>query len=232
VRDGCTLERSVAPRTRPAKLPGPSRGLSIGLMGGSFDPPHSGHRHVAQAALTALDLDWVWVIPARGNPLKRTQTSFEQRLQGARAALAGPRIRISAIEHDLGLTYTIDLIRALKRRAPAARFVWIMGADNLPQMTRWKAWERVAAEIPIAVVSRPGANPRAGLSPFARRFASARRAPSAGRALVLLKPPAWIYLTAPFDPASSTALRAGLAVSASPPSSVGQPLAAAAGPAG
>lgn len=190
------------------QLPGPTSGLAIGVIGGSFDPAHSGHAHVIETARKALGLDWVWVIPARGNPLKRTQTPFAERLAGARTTLAGPRTRISTLEHDAGLTYTIDLIHYLRRRAPDARFVWIMGGDNLAQFSRWKAWDSVAREIPIAVVSRPGAFPRAGLSAFARRFANARLPAVGARSLPTRTAPAWVYLTAPFDPQSSTALRA------------------------
>lgn len=188
-------------------LPGPTHGLAIGVMGGSFDPAHSGHAHVIETARKALGLDWVWVIPARSNPLKRTQTPFAERLSGAGKILAAPRTRISTLEHDADLTYTIDLIRYLRRRAPGARFVWIMGGDNLAQFNRWKAWDHIACEIPIAVVSRPGAFPKAGLSAFARRFADARLPATAARSLPGRTAPAWVYLAASFDPQSSTALR-------------------------
>jgi nicotinate-nucleotide adenylyltransferase len=188
-------------------LPGPTRNLAIGLMGGSFDPPHSGHAHVIDTARKALGLDWVWVIPARGNPLKRTQTPFAQRHAAARDLLTAARTRVSTLEHDAGLTYTIDLIRFLKRRAPGARFVWIMGGDNLSQFHRWKAWDAIASEIPIAVVSRPGAFPKAGLSPFARCFAEARLPATAAATLASRPAPAWTYIAAPFNPQSSTALR-------------------------
>ncbi len=194
--------------TAHIRLPGPTSGLTIGVMGGSFDPPHSGHAHVIETARKALGLDWVWVIPARGNPLKTTQTPFAKRYAAARALFTAPRTRVSTLEHDAGLTYTIDLIRHLRRRAPDAHFVWIMGGDNLAQFHRWKAWGTIAREIPIAVISRPRASPKAGLSPFARRFADARLPAASARFLARSPSPAWIYLTAPFDPQSSTALRA------------------------
>lgn len=203
-RHACAVIRANPP-SRSVRLPGPYRGLRIGVMGGSFDPPHSGHAHVIETGRKALGLDWVWVIPAAGNPLKRTQTAFAKRLDAARGRLSGPRTRVSALENDLGLTYTIDLLRALKRRAPDARFVWIMGGDNLNDFHRWRSWEAVARLVPIAVVSRPGASPKAGLSRFARRFAQQRVAnPSA---LARRDAPAWTVIAAPYDPASSTALR-------------------------
>lgn len=188
-------------------LPGPAAGLSIGLMGGSFDPAHSGHAHVLDVAMRRLKLDFVWVIPAAGNPLKRTQTPFEDRYRSASKLLARPNVRVSAIERDLGLRYTIDLVRVLKRLAPGARFVWIMGGDNLRDIHHWRRWQEIARHIPIAAVSRPGASPRAGLSRFARQFADARVAADDAGALSARAAPAWTYITAPFDPNSSTAIR-------------------------
>jgi nicotinate-nucleotide adenylyltransferase len=114
-------------------------------------------------------------------------------------------VKITSIERDLDVRYTIDLIRKLKRLAPQARFVWIVGGDNLRDFHRWKEWQAIARLVPIAVVSRPGANPRAGLSRFARQFAEARVAPAG---LARRRAPAWTYIPAPLDPASSTALRA------------------------
>lgn len=187
-----------------ARLPGPTHGLAIGLMGGSFDPPHSGHAHVIATAQRALGLDQVWVVVAAGNPLKKTQTPFHTRLKNAAKRLGGAHVRVSSIEHDLDVRYTIHLLRKLKRLAPQARFVWIMGGDALNDFHRWKDWQAIARLVPIAVISRPGASPRAGLSRFARQFTDARVAPSA---LASRRAPAWTYIPAPLDPASSTELR-------------------------
>ena len=116
----------------------------------------------------AADLDRVWVFVAAGNPLKRTQTAFVDRLAGAHNRLSGPRTIVTGLESQLGLRYTIDLLRRLKRSAPQARFVWIMGADNLRDFHKWKSWQQIAKLAPILVIARPGANPKAGLSRFAR----------------------------------------------------------------
>jgi nicotinate-nucleotide adenylyltransferase len=191
----------------PPHLPGPSAGLRIGLMGGSFDPPHTGHIHLIKVAQQRLGLDWVWVFPARGNPLKHTATAFADRLAAARRILAGPRVRVSALEAQLGLTYTIDLVRTLRRLAPAAHFVWIMGGDNLGQFHRWRDWREIAARIPIAVVSRPTEGPTPRLSRFAQQFAGDRLPAEEALALADRPAPAWVYLPAPLDPASSTELR-------------------------
>lgn len=186
-------------------------------MGGSFDPPHSGHAHVIATAKRAVGLDRVWVLVSPGNPLKRTQTALVDRLAAARRRLGGPGVVVTDIEARLGTRYTIDLIRALKRRAPKARFVWIVGGDNLRDFHRWKEWQAIVRLAPIVVIARPGANPRAGLSRFARQFGARRLSPAAGRTLPRHAPPAWIYVTAPFDPMSSTELRAKMALNATPP---------------
>ncbi len=203
------LARSRSHRPLAAlRLPGPTAGLAIGVMGGSFDPAHHGHVHVRDVAMRRLGLDWMWVAPARGNPLKHTATPFPDRLAAARNVLGGPRTRVTDIERELELSYTIDLLRALKRRAPAARFVWVMGADNLASFHLWKRWRDIARLAPIAVVSRPGAFPKAGLSRFALQFGAQRLPTSAATSLAHRRPPAWVLLPARFDAASSTALRA------------------------
>ena len=200
------------PHRLPARphLPSTTDGLTIGLMGGSFDPPHSGHAHVIATVQRALNLDRVWVLVSPGNPLKKTQTALTDRLGAARRRLGGPRVKVSAIESQLGTRYTIHLLRRLKRLAPHARFVWIMGGDNLRDFHRWKDWRQIAALVPVVVVSRPGAMPKAGLSRFAQQFAQHRLPPAAAATLARHTPPVWIYLTAPLDPVSSTELRAEL----------------------
>lgn len=188
-------------------LPGPANGLAIGLLGGSFNPAHDGHLHVAETALRRLKLDAVWWIVARGNPLKSVHGDHEERLDSARRVARGHRQRVSDVETKLGLTYSIDTIRVLKVRAPSARFVWLMGADTIVDFHRWKAWREVGMSLPIAVVARPGTR-MSKATPFRRRFAAAY-VPEAGAArLANLSAPAWTYLRAREHAVSSTALRA------------------------
>jgi nicotinate-nucleotide adenylyltransferase len=206
-------------RRLPARphLPSPANGLSIGLMGGSFDPPHSGHAHVIETARRAAGLDRIWVLVSPGNPLKKTQTALTDRLAAAQRRLGNRTTRATDIERALGTRYTIDTLRRLKKLAPHARFVWIMGADNLRDFHRWKDWRAIARLAPILVISRPGANPKAGLSRFARQFAAQRLPQSAAATLARRKPPCWVYLAAPLDPISSTDLRARKAAKTLPP---------------
>ena len=197
-------------RRRPARtrLPSPTGDLAIGIMGGSFDPPHSGHAHVIETARRAAGLDRVWVLVSPGNPLKKTQTALVDRLAAARHRLGSNTTHVSDLESRLGTRYTIHTLRRLKKLAPHARFIWIMGADNLRDFHRWKNWREIAALVPIIVIARPGANPKAGLSRFARQFAAHRLPQSAARTLSTHTAPAWVYISAPLDPVSSTELRA------------------------
>lgn len=207
-------------RRRPPshlRFPSPPGDLAIGIMGGSFDPPHSGHAHVIETARRAAGLDRVWVLVAAGNPLKKTQTAFVDRLAAAQRRLSGRRTIVTGLENQLGLRYTIDLIRRLKRSAPQTRFVWIMGADNLRDFDKWKSWQEIAKLVPIVVIARPGANPRAGLSRFARQFGASRIPQSEARTLASRKAPAWVYIAAPLDPISSSEIRAHMALNALPP---------------
>ena len=197
-------------RRRPARtrLPSPPGDLAIGIMGGSFDPAHSGHAHVIETARRAAGLDRVWVLVSPGNPLKKTQTALVDRLAAARRRLGSRTTIVSDVESRLGTRYTIHTLRRLKRLAPNARFVWIMGADNLRDFHKWKNWREIARLVPIVVIARPGAMPKAGLSRFARQFSSHRLPESAARSIARHSAPAWVYITAPLDPVSSTELRA------------------------
>lgn len=183
-------------------------GLRIGLLGGSFDPPHAGHAHITRWALRRLGLDRVWWLVSPGNPLKpRGPAALALRMQACRALMRHPRVEITDIEARLGTRYTAETLARLRARYPGVRFVWLMGADNLAQFHRWDRWRTIAATTPIAVLARPGAQLKAGLSPAARRFATARRRPEAARGLALSKPPAWTLLTGAMSDLSSTRLR-------------------------
>jgi nicotinate-nucleotide adenylyltransferase len=184
-----------------------SPGMKVGLYGGSFDPAHEGHAHVARTALARLGLDRViWLVSPR-NPLKGAAAGLPARMAGARAQARGPRMTVSDAETRMGTRYTFDTLRVLQARFPGVHFVWIVGADNLASFHRWRGWTQILRSVPVAVIARPGEALRSGLSPAARRFSAARRPASAARRLALMSPPAWIYLPAPLKFVSSTALR-------------------------
>ena len=198
----------------PASAGGPASpglrvGLRVGLFGGSFDPPHDGHLHVAREALRRLRLDQVWWIVSPGNPLKaRPGASLAARVDAARRLLGRrPRIRVSACEATFGTRYTVDTVARLQAGGTRHRFVWIMGADNFARLHHWKAWSRLLARVPVAVLPRPGEQLGAGLSLAARRFARYRLPPRSAAGLALRRPPCWCLLLAPQSPRSSTRLR-------------------------
>lgn len=191
------------------------RGMRVGLFGGSFNPAHDGHAHVAETARVRLKLDRVLWLVSPQNPLKgaRDTAPLPARLASARDHARGPSMVVSDAETRLGSSYTLDAVLALKARFPGVRFVWIMGADNLAGFHRWRGWARIMRELPVAVVARPGALQLSRTAPMARRFAHARRPSREAGRLADAPPPAWTYLRAPLNPASSTALRARLRAS-------------------
>jgi nicotinate-nucleotide adenylyltransferase len=183
--------------------------MAVGLYGGSFNPVHGGHAHVATTALRRLGLDRVIWLVSPQNPLKSPAdtAALDERLATAERWAPGPSMIVSDVERRIGTCYSIDTVRWLKARFPGVRFVWIMGADSLADFHRWRGWAALARELPIAVVSRPGVALRSRTSPLARRFAASRVPAPAARTLAWRAPPAWLYLDAPYDFTSSTALR-------------------------
>ncbi len=192
------------------KLPPFAPGLKIGLFGGSFNPPHEGHRAASLLALRRLGLDWLWWLVSPGNPLKDTHLlpPLATRLSAAAALVQHPRIAVSGIEATIGTRYTYETIDYLTRRCPGVHFVWIMGADNLATLHQWKCWRDIVALVPIAVIDRPGATLAATHSPAGAFLSRYRYDESDGRAFALAKPPAFIFLHGPRSFLSSTALRA------------------------
>lgn len=191
-----------------SSLPRP-RGRRIGIYGGSFNPAHSGHVAVSEAALNALGLDQVWWLVTPGNPLKSAPgASSDDRMATARKlATADRRILVTDVEKSLGTRYTADTVAALKRLYPTTDFVWIMGADNLIQLPRWHRWQDLVFELPIAVFSRPSYSYGALAGRAAQYMAPWRTAPQRLRTLVQKAPPAWGFFWLTRNGISSTALR-------------------------
>jgi nicotinate-nucleotide adenylyltransferase len=178
-------------------------------MGGSFNPPHAGHRLAAEEALQRLGLDELWWIVTPGNPLKShgDLKPLTDRLRAVRALALDPRMRVTSFEAALGSPYTAVTLKFLKRRYPTVRFVWVMGADNLATFHRWQDWRGIAAAMPIAVVDRPDHRLPALASKTAKALERSRIPEAKARALASMPPPAWVFLTNPLAPHSSTAIR-------------------------
>ena len=182
----------------------------IGLLGGSFNPAHRGHRRISLAAMAALGLDEVWWLVSPGNPLKpaKGMAPYEARFASAREEAKGSRIKVSDFEREAGTRYTVDTLAAIKRRYPNDRFIWLMGADTVAQFHQWRRWRELSAMVPIAVIHRPGYD------------APARAASAMGWLRWFVRPlsqakqwtdwsaPAIIFLRLPPDPTSATRLRA------------------------
>ena len=192
-----------------ARLPATRTGLRVGLFGGSFDPPHAGHRAVSIEALKRLRLDQVWWLVSPQNPLKpHAPADLARRIAAARALANHPRIKVTGVEASLGTTYTADTLRRLRLAMPGVRLVWMMGADNLATFHRWRDWRGIADSVPMAIFNRPGLAFRALASPAARALAASRIRERDAGLLADLAPPAWVFLSSPHVPLSSTQLRA------------------------
>ena len=193
-----------------AGLPPHGRGQRIGLLGGSFNPPHEGHRAASLLALRRLQLDKVWWLVTPGNPLKDTRelAPLARRMAAAQRIAAHPRIAVSAYEERLGSRYTCDVVGDLTRRAPSVRFVWLMGADALTELHLWKRWRSIAADVPLAIVDRPGSTLRAAHARAAIALANFRLDESAAALLAGARPPAFVFLHDRRSTQSSTAIRA------------------------
>ena len=184
--------------------------LRVGLLGGSFNPAHAGHRHVADVALRRLRLDQVWLLVSPGNPLKQPvgMAPMVERLAGACGISDGRRILATAVEQKLGGRYTVDTLRMLRRRFPRVEFVWLMGADILVQLPAWKRWMDVVRAVPFAVLPRPSYNERALASQAAKRLRPAMMPARMAGQLAATSPLSWVFLPASQNAISATALRA------------------------
>jgi nicotinate-nucleotide adenylyltransferase len=187
-----------------------TNGMRIGLLGGSFNPPHVAHRAISLFAIKRLKLDRVWWLVTPGNPLKNTRglAPLGERVRAARALTHHPRIDVTGVEAQIGTRYTYETIAYLLRHCPGVRFVWIMGADNLRSFHRWQKWRGIAAMVPIAVIDRLGPSLYASASAAGQALGRARIPETAAKSLADRKPPAWVYLHGLKSPLSSTALRA------------------------
>ena len=193
----------------PAVLPRLQKGMRIGLFGGSFNPPHQGHRLASLTALNRLDLSDIWWMVTPGNPLKENSglPSMQKRMEAARRIANHPRISITGFEADIETRYTYDTISYLVKRNPQVHFVWIMGADNLAGFHRWQRWKEITKLVPIVVIDRPRSTLR-GAASRAAKYLGFNRVPERDAALLpYMKKPAFMFVHGPRSDLSSTELR-------------------------
>ncbi len=182
---------------------------TVGLLGGSFDPPHAGHVHITREALRRFGLDQIWWLVTPGNPLKTEGPApFEKRVEAARSIMQHPKVTISDFEARVGTRYTAETLIELHMSYPGTRFVWLMGADNLVQFHRWDKWKWIMQTVPVGVLARPGERIGARRSVAARTFRHARIPARASHLLARADAPAWCFLNVPMVDLSSTSLRA------------------------
>jgi nicotinate-nucleotide adenylyltransferase len=184
-----------------------SKGMVIGLLGGSFDPAHEGHVHLTREAIARMGLDQVWWLVSPGNPLKARQPApMAERLARARAIMPDPKVVITDLEAKLGTRATIDTITKLKAIYPGVHFVWLMGSDNLVQFHKWNRWRDILRSVPVGVLARPGSGVAARMSVAARAFRVHQV--DRGETLRNKAAPAWCFINMPMNAASSSAIRA------------------------
>ena len=177
----------------------------IGLLGGSFDPAHSGHVQITLEALKRFQLNQVWWLVSPGNPLKKIGPApLSDRLAHARHLMQHPRVHVTGTEAAFHTRFTVDTLEALQTLVPMVQFCWLMGADNMATIHRWDRWPQIFHQMPVGVLARPGSRQSALHSPAARRFRDCR---VPGRALMTYSAPAWSFVNVPMSPQSSTALR-------------------------
>lgn len=201
----------VTAGVRPSylRMPHVEAGMTVGLFGGSFNPPHDGHVLVTELALRRLQLDQVWWMVTPGNPLKTTDglPSLAKRIALSEEINCDPRVKITGFEASFRVRYTEETLALVKARNRGVKFVWLMGADNLAGFHHWQNWRKIAMTFPIAVIDRPGSTLAYLSSVMAKTFDFARLDESDAALLAHLRAPAWTFLHGPRSPLSSTAIR-------------------------
>jgi nicotinate-nucleotide adenylyltransferase len=184
-------------------------GQRVGIMGGSFNPPHDGHAMVAQTALKRLRLDQLWWLVTPGNPLKShgALAPLAERMAMCETFAHRPAMRVTAFEVQLKTPYTAATLAFLQQRYPTVTFIWIMGADNLASFHRWQQWRTIARTMSMAVIDRPGWRLRALSSPAGLALARTRLPEAQAARLGARNHPRWSLLSARLSDASSTQLR-------------------------
>ena len=183
-------------------------GLTIGILGGSFDPPHEGHVHITRIAIKIFNLSRLWWLVSPGNPIKdKAPSDINKRFLASKKIMKHPLVSITDIEKKLQTKFTFETLIKIKKLYPGTRFVWLMGADNLVNFHHWENWGWIMKNVPIGVLARPKEQIKAGLSPAATKFRKYRLPKEKSFLLPYLSPPIWTLVTGPMRNISSSKLR-------------------------
>ena len=190
-------------------MPLATKGLRIGLLGGSFDPPHSGHMHISKWAIKEFSLDRIWWLVSPGNPLKKdAPADLDRRLTACNKLVNHPKVIVTDLERLFKTRYTAQTLTTLKSQYRGVRFVWLMGAANLAEFHKWDRWQDIMHMLPVGVMARPNQQLAANCSPAARIFRESRLSARSSTALPFKEAPSWSLLTGPMDDESSSKIRA------------------------
>jgi nicotinate-nucleotide adenylyltransferase len=201
-------ERAASPRRLSPFL---WRGLRVGLLGGTFNPPHTGHVHASEMAMKYLGLDAVWWLVTPGNPLKRNDLlpPLATRRAACEKIVSNPKIKITALEAEFGTVRSFDSVSALRRDFSRTQFIWLAGTDIAFEMHRWHRWRDLIDIVPMAFIGRPT---RHGLvrGNVLRNMPLNHVFPDKGLVAPLDNGTVYWLFGEPLNPASSTAMRADL----------------------
>ena len=179
----------------------------VGILGGTFDPPHEGHLFISKFAKIKLDVGEVWWIVTTTNPLKKNKVDYKKRLKKVKRFLMNHHIKVLEIQDLSKNTYTVDLLEYLFKKFPHKKFVWLMGADNLFSFHLWRDWKKIFYNIPIAIFDRPPYSLSISKAKAILYFKEDRINSKLSRNLKFMKPPKWLFLTGLTNLQSSTKIR-------------------------
>ena len=179
----------------------------VGILGGTFDPPHEGHLFISKFAKMKLDISEVWWIVSTTNPLKKNIVDYRKRLQKVKNFLANHHIKVLEIQDLSKNIYTIDLLEYLFKKFPQKRFIWLMGADTLVNFHLWRDWKKIFYNIPIAIFDRPSYSLNISKTKTILYFKGDRINSKLSKDLKFMRPPKWLFVTGLTNPQSSTKIR-------------------------
>ena len=179
----------------------------VGILGGTFDPPHEGHLFISKFAKIKLDISEVWWVVTTTNPLKKNRLNYKKRLTKVKKFLTNQHIKVFEIQDLSKNIYTIDVLEYLFKKFPQKKFIWLMGADTLSDFHLWRDWKKIFYNIPIAIFDRPSYSLNISKTKTILHFKEDRINSKLSKDLKFMKPPKWLFVTGLTNPQSSTKIR-------------------------